>query len=117
MTNVIYGTAPAAYICILKQMIMGLREIIKHAAQLIDVRTAEEYASGHIDGAVNIPLGQIPERAQEIKGLGETPVVFYCRSGNRSGQAVAYLSKQGYDHIYNGGSLEDVRKLLKHASW
>jgi len=98
-------------------MIMGLREIVKHTSQFIDVRTAEEYASGHIDGALNIPLGQIPERVQEIKGLGKTPVVFYCRSGNRSGQAVAYLSKQGYDHIYNGGSLEEVRKLLKHISW
>lgn len=95
---------------------MGLREVIKHATQYIDVRTAEEYASEHIDGAVNIPLGQLPERALEIKGLGQTPVVFYCRSGNRSGQAVTYLSKKGYDHIYNGGSLEDVRKLLKHIS-
>lgn len=95
---------------------MNLPEVVKHPTQFIDVRTAEEYASEHIEKALNIPLGQLPERMKEIKGLGKIPVVFYCRSGNRSGQAVTYLLKQGYDHIYNGGSLEDVRELLKHIS-
>lgn len=95
---------------------MGLREIVKHTTLFVDVRTAEEFATGHIDGALNIPLGQISERIPEIKGLGETPVVFYCRSGNRSGQAVSYLQQKGYGHIYNGGSVDDVRKLLNHTT-
>lgn len=90
---------------------MRLKEIVNDTTVFVDVRTKEEYAAGHLDGAVNIPLGDIAQRKQEIKGLGNTPVVFYCRSGNRSGLAVAYLQKEGYAGVYNGGSLEEVRKL------
>lgn len=92
---------------------MRLKEIVKDATLFVDVRTKEEFAAGHLDGAVNIPLGDIVQRKQEIKGLGKIPVIFYCRSGNRSGSAVAYLQKEGYAEVYNGGSLDDVRKLKK----
>lgn len=92
---------------------MRLKEIVKAATLFVDVRTKEEFESGHLDGAVNIPLGDIAKRKQEIKGLGNIPVVFYCRSGNRSGSAVAYLQKEGYAEVYNGGSMADVRKLIK----
>lgn len=92
---------------------MRLKEIVKATPLFVDVRTKDEFESGHLDGAVNIPLGDIAKRKQEIKGLGTTPVVFYCRSGNRSGSAVAYLQKEGYAEVYNGGSMDDVRKLIK----
>ena len=92
---------------------MRLKEIVNTDTVFVDVRTKEEFAAGHLAGAINIPLGDIAQRKQEIKGLGNTPVVFYCRSGNRSGSAVAYLQKEGYAEIYNGGSIDDVRKLIK----
>jgi rhodanese-related sulfurtransferase len=60
---------------------------------------------------LNIPLHELPYRLSEIKGLGKEPVVFYCRSGNRSGQAVSYLQQQGFGNIYNGGSLEEALAL------
>lgn len=90
---------------------MRLKELVNADTVFVDVRTKEEYAAGHLDGAINIPLGDIAQRKQEIKGLGNIPVIFYCRSGNRSGSAVAYLQKEGYGGVYNGGSLEEVRKL------
>lgn len=61
-------------------------------AQIIDVREPGEYTSGHLPGAVNIPLGQLPNRTDEVK----EPVVLVCASGNRSGQAAQYLAEQGY---------------------
>lgn len=79
----------------------------------VDVRTEEEFSSGHIAGAINIPLSAITSRKKEIERLGERPVVFYCRSGNRSAQAVADLHKLGYNNIFNGGSLDALQKLLK----
>lgn len=72
---------------------------------LIDVRTPEEFASGHIAGAQNIPLQELPNRLGELPQ--DQPIVLYCRSGNRSGQAMQLLAKAGYDHLYNlGGVIE-----------
>ncbi|WP_127125141.1 rhodanese-like domain-containing protein [Pseudoflavitalea rhizosphaerae] len=91
---------------------MKLSELIDATTPFVDVRTPEEFATGHIEGALNIPLADIATKKDEIKGLGEKPVVFYCRSGNRSGLAVHQLQLAGYGMLYNGGSLEQVRSLL-----
>ncbi|PUZ26143.1 hypothetical protein DCC81_18055 [Chitinophaga parva] len=91
---------------------MKLSEIIDASTQFVDVRTPEEFAAGHIAGALNIPLSDISRRKNEIKGLGSNVVVCYCRSGSRSGLAVSQLQREGYGMIYNGGSLEAVRSLL-----
>lgn len=80
--------------------------------KFVDVRSSMEYSTGHLHGAVNIPLDQLPARTNEIEGLGNIPVIFYCRSGNRSGMAVSMLQQQGIKDIYNGGSLEEVQYLL-----
>lgn len=92
---------------------MKLSEIIDDSTQFIDVRTPEEFAAGHIAGALNIPLPDISRRKNEIKGLGRSAVVCYCRSGSRSGLAVSQLQQEGYGMVYNGGSLDAVKSLLK----
>ena len=66
---------------------------------LIDVREESEYAEGHIPGATLIPLGQIPDRLDEIPT--DKMVVAVCRSGNRSGQATDFLREQGFDNVHN----------------
>jgi rhodanese-related sulfurtransferase len=72
---------------------------------LIDVRTPQEYNSGHIAGAVNIPLQELSSRQSEIPQ--DTPVVLYCRTGNRSGQAATMLADAGYSNLYNlGGTVQ-----------
>ncbi len=78
---------------------------------LIDVREPLEFMFGHAKGAKNIPLGSINKRIGEIREL-PGPVIAYCRSGNRSGQAVQLLQSQGLKQVFNGGSLPDVRTLL-----
>lgn len=70
---------------------------------LIDVRTPEEFASGHIPGAVNISIDQLPQRLSEIPQ--DKPVVLYCRSGNRSNQAAQILARAGYSQIYDLGGI------------
>ncbi|MGK7379147.1 rhodanese-like domain-containing protein [Planococcus sp. 1R117A] len=74
-------------------------------ASLIDVRETEEVKAGKIPGAVNIPLGLIEFRLQDIDKSKEHIMV--CRSGNRSGQATRFLESQGFNVVnMDGGMLE-----------
>jgi phage shock protein E len=92
---------------------MTLKELTENTStKYVDVRTEMEFKRGHVKSAMNIPLDQIQQRFEEITGLGNIPVVFYCRSGNRSSQAVGYLRQMGIENIYNGGALEDVQFYL-----
>jgi rhodanese-related sulfurtransferase len=61
--------------------------------QILDVREDEEWAAGHIDGAVHIPLGQLPQRIGELDP--QRPVITVCRSGGRAGRAADLLTSQG----------------------
>ncbi len=72
---------------------------------LIDVRTPEEFNSGHIEGAVNIPVDALASRLNEVPS-GQ-PVVVYCRSGNRSAQASNILAQAGYSTVYDLGGIID----------
>ena len=73
------------------------------SGRLIDVREQHEYDSGHIPGAVWIPMFVVPLRADEFKSTD--PVYVVCRTGNRSGQVVTWLASQGISTInVNGGT-------------
>ncbi len=68
---------------------------------IIDVRTEEEYAAGHIDGARLIPLQNI-EKGMEASGIAkDAEIVLICRSGNRSAQAYRILAQMGYTNLIN----------------
>ena len=76
-------------------------------ALLLDVRTEEEYAAGHIAGSVNLPLGTL-DGITDLAGE-ETPLFVYCRSGARSGSAVAALKRMGYTGARNIGGIVSWR--------
>lgn len=80
------------------------RRLVERGALLVDVRTPEEFAAGHISGAVNIPLGQLDGRMGEL-GRKDAPLVLYCRSGNRSGQAARMLASAGYTSVHDLGAM------------
>lgn len=63
--------------------------------QIVDVREPEEREAGRIEGAVHVPMADVPSRLEEI--ATERKVVTVCRSGNRSGKAAKFLRRQGYD--------------------
>lgn len=92
---------------------MDIQEILKAGNyHLVDVREPEELiANGEIEGAINIPLGQLEERKDEVLNL-EGNVIFFCRSGNRSGKATEFFTNEGLTNVYNGGGYEDLSQLV-----
>jgi len=75
-------------------------------ATIIDVRSPGEFMGGHVAGSINIPLGEVPARVDEIRNMKQ-PLILCCASGNRSGQATQFLKQHGVD-CTNGGSWLDV---------
>ena len=76
------------------------KALVAAGAKVVDVRTPQEFASGHVPGAINIPFDEIGRRASEI-GPASTPVVLYCRTGRRSGIAADALQKAGFSKLYD----------------
>jgi len=82
---------------------------------LIDVREPYEFAAGYAEGAINIPLGSLPANVDRIRRMPQ-PVVVYCRSGMRSGQAEQFLRSAGVAQVYNAGGLAEVLQYQKLAN-
>ena len=80
------------------------RAKVEAGALLIDVRSPGEFASGHIKGAINIPLGVLSDRIGEL-GPTQTELVLYCQSGMRSGRAVKFLKGKGFEKTHNLGPM------------
>ena len=81
------------------------REIAKSGVQLVDVRTAEEYAAGHIPNAVNVDVLS-PDFSKKIAKLDKAqPVALYCRSGRRSKSAAEQTAKLGFQVIELDGGI------------
>lgn len=80
------------------------RELVAKGALLLDVRTTQEFAGGHLPGAVNIPVQDLDRRLSEV-GAKERPVVVYCRSGQRSARAARMLKGAGYQAVHDLGSI------------
>ncbi|WP_205618400.1 rhodanese-like domain-containing protein [Schaalia suimastitidis] len=79
---------------------------------IIDVRTPEEYAQGHLEGAINIDLSS-PSFADTIAQLDTAgSYVVYCRSGNRSGQALTLMTNAGFVDVTNAGGLQEAAETL-----
>jgi len=83
-------------------------------AQLIDVRTWEEYQEGHINGAVNIDINGSQFSAEAAKLDKNRPVFVYCQSGRRSARAASDLLKMGFPQVYNlDGGIQSWREAGK----
>lgn len=80
------------------------RELVSRGALLVDVRSPEEFDTGHIEGAINIPVGELPQRLTEL-GDKDEPIVLYCRSGARSARALSLLQRQGFTAVSNLGAM------------
>lgn len=81
----------------------------RRGAGIVDVRERWEYERGHLPGARNVPLGELPGRAG---ALGEGPIVLVCASGNRSEEAARFLSRSGFGEVANllGGTVGWARR-------
>ena len=70
---------------------------------IVDVRTLDEYESGHLKGAVNVPVSEI----KNIDISKDKKIVVYCRSGSRSNTAAKELIELGYEKVYDMGGIND----------
>ena len=76
-------------------------------AVILDVRQPDEYATGHIRGAVLLPVGEIEAQAATVLPDKNTKILIYCRSGNRSAVAAAALQTLGYTDVSDFGGIID----------
>lgn len=88
----------------------NFKELLQNGALLIDVRTKQEYSSGHIKNSINIPLDSL---SKEVTKLDKKKVVITCcQSGMRSGMAKGILKSQGFI-VYNGGGWMNLKNKLQ----
>lgn len=76
---------------------------------IVDVRTTQEFADGHFEGAVNIPVNSIEGYLKDFKGHNQ--IVVYCRSGARSGKAKRILESNGFDNVINAVNEDNLNKI------
>jgi rhodanese-related sulfurtransferase len=81
------------------------RDLVKKGAKLVDVRTTGEFAAGHIDGAVNVPIAELGERLDDVGKPSDT-IVLYCASGMRSSKAAKLLREKGFGEVHNLGAMQ-----------
>ena len=79
---------------------------------LLDVRSPEEYASGYLQGALNIPHDQIEAEIAAVVPDKSAQVILYCRSGRRANTALETMRAMGYANVSNYGGLEDAQERL-----
>ncbi len=81
--------------------------INRQDAKVIDVRQPNEFASGHIPEAINIPEAQLSERLHELEKFKALPLILCCASGMRSGRACKALKQSGFEQLFNlGGGVD-----------
>jgi len=81
-------------------------ELVQNGAKLVDVRSADEFAEDHIEGAINIPVDDVAARTAEL-GDKTQPVVVYCRSGKRAARAAATLREAGFTKVESLGGKDN----------
>ena len=79
-------------------------QLVQSGARLVDVRASFEFAAGHLPGAVNVPVQQMRQRAQELEPK-DKPIVVYCHSGSRSQMAFEELKSAGFTQLYDLGPM------------
>ncbi len=88
-------------------------EVMKTGAIIVDVRSAQEYQSGHIKGSVNIPLDKLVHNFSKLKDKNK-PIITCCASGMRSASAKSILQNNGYTEVYNGGGWNSLGHKLNN---
>jgi rhodanese-related sulfurtransferase len=80
------------------------KELVKKGAKLVDVRSPGEFAGGHIEGAINVPVGELERRMNEL-GPKDAVYVVYCASGMRSARAKGILRAAGRTNVHDLGAM------------
>ncbi|HZX33567.1 MAG TPA: rhodanese-like domain-containing protein [Rhodocyclaceae bacterium] len=85
--------------------------INRQDALVVDVREPDEFATGHLPEARNIPVGKLADRVNEIEKYKDKPVILCCASGIRSGKACGELKKLGFSSLHSlSGGIDSWRQ-------
>lgn len=91
----------------------ALNDYLEKKAVIIDVRTKDEFESGHIKNSVNVPLDNIAAISKKLKP--EDFIILCCRSGTRSAMAMSILKSKGYANVINGGGWQSLNKTIEQT--
>jgi phage shock protein E len=97
----LFGSKPA----------VDFKKLVADGAQILDVRTRDEYKGGHVQGSKNIPLQELAKNLSKLKK--DKPIITYCASGMRSASAKGLLKSNGFTEVHNGGSWKGLHDKLK----
>ncbi len=86
---------------------VDFQELLQNGALLVDVRSHDEYKSGHAKNSINIPLDKLESNLSKLPS--NKNIIVVCQSGMRSRSAASFLKSRGYEHVYNGGSWSNFR--------
>ncbi|MCC7338429.1 MAG: rhodanese-like domain-containing protein [Pirellulaceae bacterium] len=80
---------------------------------IIDVRSNEEWESGHVAQAFHIPHTEIAQKIEEVARNKDAKIVLYCAAGGRAGKAKEVLDALGYTDVENAGGYDDIKERYK----
>ena len=86
-------------------------ELVENGAQVIDVRTKEEFKYGHVEGSKNIPLQTLTAKTGRLNK--QKAIITCCATGVRSANAKSILKSKGFEEVYNGGGWLSLNNKLK----
>jgi rhodanese-related sulfurtransferase len=89
---------------------VDFKQLITQGAVVVDVRSPSEYAGGHINKSINIPLDKLSNESNKIKK--GVPVITCCASGMRSAAAKNMLKSKGFTEVYNGGGWYSLQNKI-----
>jgi len=89
---------------------INFQELVQKGAIIVDVRTPGEFMTGHIKGALNIPINTLVSRLNTLPN--NKPLITCCASGMRSATGRQILISKGYEEVYNGGPWTVLNKKL-----
>ena len=99
---------------------LAVAKMNSNDVSIIDVREPHEFIKGHIENAINIPLGKLASQLSQLGHQKENPVIVVCQTGARSVPACKTLTKAGFNDVYNiiGGmqAWEDGKLPIKITS-
>ena len=115
---IIVGAIMVAFFIVKRMSFVSEEAARKHLAQgalVIDVRSPEEFRSGHVPDAINLPLGELRESLpRRVKDKNQV-LLLHCLSGGRSGIAKGQARGLGYPNTFNLGSYARAEKIVRSA--
>jgi phage shock protein E len=90
---------------------VNFADLVKNGAIILDVRSKNEFSSGHIKGATNIPVDVLKNNLTQLKDKNKT-IITCCASGMRSASAKNILKTNGFTNVYNGGGWSNLKNKV-----